>query len=176
MQRIDVGGSAAGTQTGYSTYDTKADQHRPMVEGIVNTEGTNAAGFYYDYGSFDEVSVATGGNTAEMPWPGVMSSSSPSRAATPTTARSTPTTRTRTSSRGTSITTITPLPKAGGNLTETDLNRMESYYDVNGDIGGYPKNDKSWWYGSARDQKVQSLLPNFPVKPFETHLRNLPAR
>ena len=73
MQRIDVGGSAAGTQTGYSTYDTKADQHRPMVEGIVNTEGTNAAGFYYDYGSFDEVSVATGTNTAEMPWPGVMS-------------------------------------------------------------------------------------------------------
>ena len=72
MQRIDVGGSAAGTQTGYSTYDTKADQHRPMVEGIVNTEGTNAAGFYYDYGSFDEVSVATGTNTAEMPWPGVM--------------------------------------------------------------------------------------------------------
>ena len=72
MQRIDVGGSAAGTQTGYSTYDTKSDQHRPMVEGIVNTEGTNAAGFYYDYGSFDEVSVATGTNTAEMPWPGVM--------------------------------------------------------------------------------------------------------
>jgi len=67
MQRIDIGGSAAGTQTGYSAYDTKADQHRPMVEGIVNTEGTNAAGFYYDYGSFDEVSVATGGNTAEMP-------------------------------------------------------------------------------------------------------------
>src|SRR5438046_5077200 len=71
MQRIDIGGSAAGTQTGYSTYDTKSDQHRPMVEGIVNTEGTNAAGFYYDYGSFDEVSVATGTNTAEMPWPGV---------------------------------------------------------------------------------------------------------
>src|SRR3954469_24859450 len=28
MQRIDVGGSAAGTQTAYSTYDTKSDQHR----------------------------------------------------------------------------------------------------------------------------------------------------
>ena len=70
MQRIDVGGSAAGTQTGYSTYDTKADQHRPMVEGIVNTEGTNAAGFYYDYGSFEEVSVTTGANTPEMPWAG----------------------------------------------------------------------------------------------------------
>jgi hypothetical protein len=32
---------------------------------------TNAA-YYYDYGSFDEVSVATD-HTAEMPWPGVMS-------------------------------------------------------------------------------------------------------
>ena len=55
MTRIDVAGSAAGTQTAYSAYDTKADQHRPMVEGIVNTEGTNAAGFYYDYGAIDEV-------------------------------------------------------------------------------------------------------------------------
>src|SRR5690242_6535686 len=72
MQRIDVGGSAAGTQTGYSTYDTKSDQHRPMVEGIVNTEGTNAAGFYYEYGSMEEVSITTGANTPEMPWAGVM--------------------------------------------------------------------------------------------------------
>ena len=73
LTRIDVAGSAAGTQTAYSAYDTKADQHRPMVEGIVNTEGTNAAGFYYDYGAIDEVSVNAGGNTAEMPWPGVWS-------------------------------------------------------------------------------------------------------
>src|SRR6266542_6034874 len=73
MQRIDIGGSAAGTQTGYSTYDTKSDQHRPMVEGIVNTEGTSAAGFYYDYGAFDEVSVGTGTSSAEMPWPGIIS-------------------------------------------------------------------------------------------------------
>src|SRR5882672_8080018 len=73
LTRIDVGGSSAGTQTSYSAYDTKSDQHRPMVEGIVNTEGTNAAGFYYDYGAFDEVSVTTGANAADMPWAGVMS-------------------------------------------------------------------------------------------------------
>ena len=38
-----------------------------MVEGIVNTEGTGAAGWYYDYGSIDEVAVETKGHTAEMP-------------------------------------------------------------------------------------------------------------
>jgi hypothetical protein len=73
VNRIDVAGSAAGTQTGYSAYDTIADQHRPMVEGIVNTEGTGAAGWYYDYGSIDEVAIETKGHTAEMPWPGVWS-------------------------------------------------------------------------------------------------------
>src|SRR5438874_11538988 len=66
--------------------------------------------------------------------------------------------------------------KGGGGLEATDLNRLHSYYDLNGDIGGYLKKDKLWWYGSLRDQKVQSLLPNFPVKPFETHLSNISAK
>ncbi|MBI3401648.1 MAG: TonB-dependent receptor [Acidobacteria bacterium] len=177
MQRIDIGGSAAGTQTGYSTYDTKSDQHRPMVEGIVNTEGTNAAGFYYDYGSFDEVSVATGTNTAEMPWPGVM---------TQFIAKSGGNTyhgkvyadyeNESAQSRNIDAAQIALGLKAGGGLTETDLNRLHKYYDLNGDAGGYLKRDKFWWYGSLRDQDVQSLLPNFPVKPFETLLYNISGK
>jgi hypothetical protein len=177
MQRIDVGGSAAGTQTGYSTYDTKSDQHRPMVEGIVNTEGTNAAGFYYDYGSFDEVSVATGTNTAEMPWPGVMSQFiAKSGGNTYHGKVYADNERENIQSRNIDQSQIALGLKAGGGLKETDLNRLHSYYDVNGDVGGYLKPDKIWWYGSLRDQKVQSLLPNFPVKPFETHLSNISAK
>jgi hypothetical protein len=177
MQRIDIGGSAAGTQTGYSTYDTKADQHRPMVEGIVNTEGTNAAGFYYDYGSFDEVSVATGTNTAEMPWPGVM---------TQFIAKSGGNTyhgkiyadyeAEKIQSRNIDDAQIKLGLKAFGGLTETDLNRLHKYYDLNGDVGGYLKPDKLWWYGSLRRQDAQSLLPNFPVKPFETLLNNVSGK
>src|SRR4051812_39488546 len=177
MQRIDVGGSAAGTQTAYSTYDTKSDQHRPMVEGIVNTEGTNAAGFYYDYGSFDEVSVATGTNTAEMPWPGVMSQFiAKSGGNTYHGKIYADNERENIQSRNIDADQIALGLKAGGGLTETDLNRLHSYYDVNGDLGGYLKQDKFWWYGSLRDQKVESLLPNFPVKPFETHLSNISAK
>ena len=177
MQRIDIGGSAAGTQTGYSTYDTKSDQHRPMVEGIVNTEGTNAAGFYYDYGSFDEVSVATGTNTAEMPWPGVMSQFI---------AKSGGNTyhgkiyadyeNEKIQSRDIDAAQIKLGLKAGGGLTETDLNRLHKYYDLNGDAGGYLKPDKFWWYGSLRNQDAESLLPNFPVKPFVTKLSNISGK
>ena len=104
LTRIDVGGSAAGTQTGYAVYDTKEDQHRPMVEGIVNTEGTGGSGFYYDYGSIDEVAIQTKGHTAEMPWPGSGRTSWPSQAATNTTPSCMATTRPRTSSAVTSTT------------------------------------------------------------------------
>ena len=47
-------------------------QNRPLIEGINTTEGTSAAGFYLDYGSFEEVFIGAAGNSAEMPNPGVL--------------------------------------------------------------------------------------------------------
>ena len=66
--------------------------------------------------------------------------------------------------------------KGGGGSPATDLNRLHSYHDLNGDVGGFIKKDKLWWYSSLRDQDAQSLLPNFPVKPFETRLRNVTGK
>jgi hypothetical protein len=177
MQRIDVGGSAAGTQTGYSTYDTKADQHRPMVEGIVNTEGTNAAGFYYDYGSMEEVSVTTGANTPDMPWAGVMSQFIAKSGGNSYHGKLYADYENENiQSHNIDDQQIALGVKGGGGLAATDLNRLHSYHDLNGDVGGYIKKDKLWWYSSLRDQDAQSLLPNFPVKPFETHLQNITGK
>src|SRR5438477_11799341 len=72
MSRIDVGGNRAGTQTGYAAYGYSG-QNRVLVEGINTTEGTSGAGFYFDYGSFEEVFLGTIGQGAEMPTPGVQS-------------------------------------------------------------------------------------------------------
>src|SRR5438034_3192111 len=72
MSRIDVGGNRAGTQTGYTAYGYSG-QNRVLVEGINTTEGTSGAGFYVDYGSFEEVFLGTIGQGAEMPTPGVQS-------------------------------------------------------------------------------------------------------
>ena len=72
MGRIDVGGNRAGTQTGYNAYGYNG-QVRVLVEGINTTEGTGGAGFYFDYGSFEEVFLGTAGQGAEMPNPGVQS-------------------------------------------------------------------------------------------------------
>jgi hypothetical protein len=71
LNRVDVGGSTAGTQTTYFAYGYSG-QNRPLIEGINTTEGTSAAGFYLDYGSFEEVFIGAAGNSAEMPNPGVL--------------------------------------------------------------------------------------------------------
>ncbi|MGE0816049.1 MAG: TonB-dependent receptor [Vicinamibacterales bacterium] len=174
LTRIDVGGSAAGTQTGYAVYDTKEDQHRPMVEGIVNTEGTGGSGFYYDYGSIDEVAIETKGHTAEMPWPGVWSNFVAKSGGNSYHAKLYADYQSKDIQRSNIDNSMTVLCPGGrcGNLQPSDLNRLEHYHDVNGDVGGYVKQDKLWWYTSLRDQKVKVLLPNFPVKAFETGLQN----
>ena len=72
MSRIDVGGNRAGTQTGYTAYGLNG-QVRVSVEGINTTEGTGGAGFYFDYGSFEEVFLGVAGQGAEAATPGVQS-------------------------------------------------------------------------------------------------------
>ncbi len=178
LTRIDVGGSAAGTQTGYAVYDTKQDQHRPMVEGIVNTEGTGAAGFYYDYGAIDEVAVQTKGHTAEMPWPGVWSNFIAKSGGNEYHGKIYADYQNSGIQNRNIDDANTFLCPGGrcGELQPSDLNRLESYYDLNGDVGGYLKKDTLWWYGSLREQNVKVLLPNFPVKAFETGLRNITAK
>ena len=178
MSRIDVGGSAAGTQTGYSAYDTKTDQHRPMVEGIVNTEGTGGSGFYYDYGSIDEVAVETKGHTAEMPWPGVWSNFIAKSGGNEYHAKFHGDYQNQGIQRSNIDDGDTFLCPGGrcGDLQPSDLNRLESYRDLNGDIGGYVKKDTLWWYSSLRNQNVKVLLPNFPVKAFETGLTNMTGK
>jgi hypothetical protein len=71
LNRVDVGGATAGTQTTYFAYGYSG-QNRPLIEGINTTEGTAAAGFYLDYGSFEEVFIGAAGNSAEMNSPGVL--------------------------------------------------------------------------------------------------------
>jgi len=181
LTRIDVGGSAAGTQTGYSVYGTSG-QNRPTVEGIVATEGTDAAGFYYDYGSFEDVNVETAAHSAEMPWPGVQSlfvaksggntyhgswySDYESKGWQSFNVDGSQIQR---GAQG-SPPGVTP-PLGPG-----DLNRTSKYHDINTDTGGYLKKDALWWYGSFRNQNAAAQYANFPVMPHVTDLLNFSGK
>lgn len=176
MQRIDVGGSAAGTQTTYFVYGTTG-QVRPMVEGINSTEGTGAFGNYVDYGSFEEVSIGSGASSAESPVPGVF-------------------TQLISKSGGNQYhgsfygdrefeklqafnidaAQVKAGVTGGGGLNPQDTNRMSSYSDKNADIGGYLLKDKAWWYASVRGLDSNVRYTNYPVDTFKTELRNFTTK
>jgi hypothetical protein len=130
VSTIDVGGSRAGTQTGFEAFGFSG-QVRVQVDGVNTTEGTGAAGFYYDYGSFDEVSVATGTNTAEMPWPGVMSQFIAKSGGNTYHGKIYADYETeKIQSRNIDAAQVATGLKAGGGLQVSDLNRLTKYYDL----------------------------------------------
>ena len=163
MSRIDVGGNRAGTQTGYTAFGLNG-QVRVSVEGINTTEGTGGAGFYFDYGSFEEVFLGVAGQGAEAATPGVQSQflgkSGGNRLS------------------GEFYTDWYNNDLVGSNLSDEMINvsglrrgsnELLRYYDVNINAGGPFKRDKAWWHFSWRKQfnSVEQPLFNFDSE-FET--------
>ena len=51
---------------------------------------------------------------------------------------------------------------------QSEANRLDAYHDLNGDIGGFVRKDRLWWYVSARDQRLAARRVTFPAAPIET--------
>jgi Carboxypeptidase regulatory-like domain len=163
MSRVDVGGNRAGTQTGYTAYGLNG-QVRVSVEGINTTEGTGGAGFYFDYGSFEEVFLGVAGQGAEAATPGVQS-------------------QFLGKSGGNRLSGEVYVDGYNNSFQTSNLsdemlnvhllrpgsNEVLRYYDVNLNVGGPFKKDKAWWHFSWRKQynSVEQPLFNFGGE-FET--------
>ena len=120
-------------------------------KGINSTEGTGAFGNYVDYGSFEEVSIGSGASSAESPVPGVFvqliskSGGNQYRGSFYGDYESKDW-----QSYNIDAAQIATGVTGGGGLDARDTNRLNSYRDLNGDVGGYLKKDKIWFYGSLR--------------------------
>ena len=178
MARIDVGGNRAGTQTTYTAYGYSG-QNRVLVEGINTTEGTDGAGFYVDYGSFEEVFLGTIGQGAEMPTPGVQSQMLGKSGGNKFQGEiyqdyeSNGMISENISKNLPAQFLFSPTNTGGIRLHS---NETQKYRDSNINIGGPIKKDKLWWYFSYRNQKTSVGQPNFigPIsdKLFDTKLWN----
>ncbi|MCC7177186.1 MAG: TonB-dependent receptor [Acidobacteria bacterium] len=166
MARIDVGGNRAGTQTGYTAYGFTG-QVRVLIEGINTTEGTDGAGFYFDYSSLEEVFMGTTGQGAEMPNPGVQS-------------------QFIAKSGGNQLSGEYYLDWYNNSLQGSNIpdaviargvrphsNEMDRYYDTAINVGGPIKKDKIWYFGTYRTQFNAVGQPNFLFdQTFDTELWN----
>jgi hypothetical protein len=172
MSRIDVGGSTNGTQQGFVVYGTTG-QVRVIFEGLNATEATGAFGNYPDIGGMEEVQINTAAHSAEAATPGVQSQFISKSGGN--------------EFRGTFYGGYSPGSwqaynidadqisrglTGGGNLAPEDVNRLDSYQDINAGFGGYAIRDRLWWYGSYRHQDIKASYVNFPVKPQTTILNN----
>jgi hypothetical protein len=163
MGRIDVGGNRAGTQTGYVAYGYSG-QNRVLVEGINTTEGTSGAGFYVDYGSFEEVFLGTIGQGAEMPTPGVQSQMLGKSGGNKFQGEIYDDYETNgflsdnIASNVPSQFLYSPTNTSG---IRDHSNETLKYRDTNINVGGPIKKDKVWWYFSYRNQKTSVGQPNF---------------
>src|SRR5688500_11028564 len=176
MSRIDVGGNRAGTQTGYTAYGLNG-QVRTSVEGINTTEGTGGAGFYYDYGSFEEVFLGVAGQGAEAATPGVQSNflgkSGGNRISGELYVDGY-----NNSFQGSNLSEIHTRDTAqGGYGFRPGSNKVLRYYDVNVNVGGPIKQDKAWWHLSWRRQFNAVEQPLFAFdQSFDTWNQNPSAK
>jgi hypothetical protein len=155
LNRVDVGGNTAGTQTTYFAYGYSG-QNRPLIEGINTTEGTSAAGFYLDYGSFEEVFIGAAGNSAEMPNPGVITQFV-SKSGGNDLSFNLYYDYEHESLQGRNLAAeqVQPLNPA----IRPDGNRLAGYYNLNLGVGGPIVRDKLWFFGGYLNQQNKVANP-----------------
>jgi hypothetical protein len=176
MNNIDIGGNRAGTQTGYRAYGLNG-QVRTSVEGINTTEGTGGAGFYYDYGSFEEVFLGVAGQGAEAATPGVQSNflgkSGGNRFSGEIYSD-----WYNNSLQASNLSDLHTRPTSqGGYGFREGSNEVLRYYDVNMNVGGPIKKDKAWWHFSWRRQFNAVEQPLFTFdQSFDTWNQNPSAK
>ncbi len=154
----DVGGSAVGTQQGYANYGTSNGGNKPSLDGVDTREDAGGAGFYYDYGAFEEVQIKAMGNDAEMSVPGTqfmgIIKSGTDRF------------------RGTGFLGWETPKLQSDNITD-DLrargvaagNPLKSYHDGNVDLGGPIFRQHAWFYGSYRHQEIKTGVVGYFSSP-----------
>jgi hypothetical protein len=172
MSRIDVGGNRAGTQTGYTAYG-QSGQVRVLIEGINTTEGTNGAGFYFDYASLEEAFLGTSGQSAEMPNPGVQSQFI-ARSGSNQFQAEYHLDWYNNSLQGSNLPDEYSVPTAFNNSPiRAHSNEIQKYYDHDINAGGPIKKDKIWYFGTYREQFNAVQQPLFAFdQTFDTKLWN----
>jgi hypothetical protein len=73
MDRVNVGGSESGQQSGYLAKGASGTDNTWSIDGVPVTDmgATGSSAFYYDFDSFQEMAITTGGADAQTPGVGL---------------------------------------------------------------------------------------------------------
>ena len=163
MDRVNVGGSESGQQSNYNAKGAQATDNTWSLDGVPVTDmgdsvvrpnhATGSSSFYYDFDSFQEMAVTTGGADAQNPTPGVQLSM------VLKTGINTPHGGARLYFENQKLQGVNISPELAAALGDASGkgNRTDKYDDYGFDLGGPFLKDRVWVWG-AMARTTNNLL------------------
>ena len=157
LDRQDVGGSEGGLQAVFSSNGSTWRQNTYAFNGVNVTDpaATGAAGFYYDYDSFEQVQISTAQHPAEVGTPGVYYNFVAKQGTD--------------AFHGGASYYFENESLVSNNLTQdlkdqgiTSGAGVNLFSDANAQFGGPIVKDKLRFFTSWRDWRIHRNVPNFP--------------
>src|SRR5438874_4754187 len=149
VDRVNVGGNQSGQQSNYIAKGALARENTWNMDGVTITDmaATGASPIYFDFDSFEELQITTGGADPRIQTPGVQLNMVTKRG----------TNDFKGSGRylytpGSTQASSTVPTEAGGYLATA--NAIAFVRDYGAEIGGPICKDKVWFWGARGDQKI----------------------
>jgi hypothetical protein len=154
MDRNNVGGNESGQQSVYVSKGTAGTQATWNVDGVNITDfaATGSSPAYYDFDSFEEMQIATGGSDPRIMTPGVQLNMVTKRGTNDIKGSA------RAFSTRKAWQAEPRIPsEAAGYLT--GINEINGISDDGGEIGGPIVRDKLWFWGAFAKNNIDILTP-----------------
>jgi hypothetical protein len=155
MDRVNVGGSESGQQSNYNAKGARDTDNTWSIDGVPVTDmgATGSSAFYYDFDSFQEMAITTGGSDAQNVTGGVGLNMVLKKGTNVFHGDA----RTYFENQNLQSVNISPeLAAALGNTTGKG-NRTDQYFDRGFDFGGPIVKDKLWAWGTVAQTNIRLL-------------------
>ena len=155
MDRVNVGGSESGQQSGYNAKGAQDKDNTWSIDGVPVTDmgATGASAFYYDFDSFTEMAVTTGGADAQNPTGGVQLNMILRKG------ENKPHGNARIYFENEKLQGVNISPSLAAALGNTSGkgNRTDKYQDYGFDLGGPILKDRLWAWGTIAKTNINLL-------------------
>ncbi|HSP16480.1 MAG TPA: carboxypeptidase regulatory-like domain-containing protein [Thermoanaerobaculia bacterium] len=154
MDRFNVGGNQSGQQSTYVSNGANTSQGTWNVDGVNITDfaATGSSPTYYDFGSFEELQMTTGGSDPRIQTPGVQVNMVTKRG----------TNDFKGSARGfhtsSSYQASPEIPSEAKSYLKF-VNQINKIDDYGAEFGGPILKDKIWFWGAYGKQNIAVLTP-----------------
>jgi len=155
MDRVNVGGAESGQQSNYNAKGANATDNTWSIDGVPVTDmgATGSSAFYYDFDSFQEMAVTTGGADAQNPTGGVQLNMVLRKGV------NTPHGNVRMYFENDKLQAVNISPTLAQALGNTSGkgNRTDRYVDYGFDLGGPVLKDRLWIWGTIAKTNINLL-------------------